>query len=132
MSKEVALAKSIADMIEDEVQHNGAFDIPFPILTELQAVAKMFTETSITLKHIKRYLASLDDAVVELNQERFQKLDDLAADPEQFAEHLWDDSATCLKTNMLLTNGVEVIIRMIVHEVEADELAAGKKLELRA
>lgn len=132
MSKEVAIAKSIADMIEDEIQHNGAFDISFPILTELQAVAKMFTETSITLKHIKRYLASLDDAVVELNQERFQKLDDLVANPEQFAEHLWDDSATCLKTNMLLTNGVEVIIRMIVHEVEADELAAGKKLELRA
>lgn len=132
MSKEVAIAKSITDMIEDEIQHNGAFDIPFPILTELQAVAKMFTETSITLKDIKRYLASLDDAVIELNQERFQKLDDLTADPDKFVEHLWNDSAIRLVSDQILTDGEEVIARMIIREVENDELAAEKGFALRA
>lgn len=132
MSKEVAIAKSIADMIEDVIQNNGTFDICFPALTELQAVAKMFTETSITLKDIKRYLASLDDAVTELNQERFQKLDDLAADPDLFAEALWDDSVTCLESDKILTDGEQIIVRMIVHEVENDEILAEENRVFRA
>lgn len=132
MSKEVAIAKSIADMIEDVIQNNGTFDICFPALTELQAVAKMFTETSITLKDIKRYLASLDDAVTELNQERFQKLDDLAADPDLFAEALRDDSVTCLESDKILTDGEQIIVRMIVHEVENDEILAEENRVFRA
>lgn len=132
MSKEVAIAKSIADTIEDVVQNNGAFDICFPALTELQAVAKMFTETSITLKDIKRYLASLDDAVIELNQERFQKLDDLAANPDLFAEALRDDSITCLESDKILTDGEQIIVRMIVHEVENDEILAEENRAFRA
>lgn len=111
MSKEVEIAKLIVDYIEDEMKRNDVFGTSFAVLTELQAVAKLFTETKVTIEKIGNRM--------EAKQQ--EKLFELADDPHKFVEWLIDDCLEGFENDKILTDGEDVIRRMVDNALLEDE-----------
>lgn len=111
MSKEVEIAKLVVDYIEDEIKHSGVFGTSFAVLTELQAVAKLFTETKFTIEKIGNRM--------EIKQQ--EKLLELADDAHKFVEWLVSDCLEGFESDKVLTDGEEVIRRMVDDALLEDE-----------